>query len=79
MFHGTVAIQYTMDWDRSDIAENCRMLEERLTESFTNFGDIINLTTIKQSLYDHAPASIHYAVVVSIIYEVIDGHARTNA
>jgi hypothetical protein len=51
--NGTAAIQYTMDWDSSDVAEDHRVLAERLTESFTDLGD-----SIKQSFSDHAPASI---------------------
>jgi hypothetical protein len=67
MFHGTVEMLYTIDWNRSDVAEDRCILSERLTGSFTDFRQ-----TIKWSFSDHVPASIHYAVIVSNIYEVTD-------
>jgi hypothetical protein len=73
MFHGTVAIRYTMDWDRSDVFEDRRILTERLTESFTDFGE-----NIKQSFSDHALASIDYAVIVSNIYKVTDDQCQNE-
>jgi hypothetical protein len=56
-----------MDWDRSDVAEDRRMLAESLKEAFTDFGP-----TIQRIFSDHAPASIDYAVIVSNIYEATD-------
>jgi hypothetical protein len=38
MFHNTVEILHTKDWDRSDVAEDRRMLAESLKEAFTDFG-----------------------------------------
>ncbi len=74
LFHGTVEILHTIDWDCSDVAEDRRMLPvlavrvaERLTESSTDFGQ-----TIKKTFSDHATASIDYAVIVSSIYEGTD-------
>ena len=64
---GTVEILHTMDWDRSDVAEDRRMLAESLKEAFTDFGP-----TIQRIFSDHAPASIDYAVIVSKIYEATD-------
>jgi hypothetical protein len=67
IFHGTVAIHNTVDWDHSDVAEDRCMLAERLTESFADCGQ-----SIKRSLSDHAPASIDCAVIISNIYDVTD-------
>jgi hypothetical protein len=67
MFHGTMEILHTMDWDRSDVAEDRRMLAESLKEAFTDFGP-----TIQRIFSDHAPTSIDYAVIVSNIYEATD-------
>jgi hypothetical protein len=67
MFHGTVAIHNTVDWDRSDVAEDRRMLAERITESFADCGQ-----SIKRSLSDHALASIDCTVIISNIYVVTD-------
>jgi hypothetical protein len=67
MFHSTVEILHTMDWDCSDVAEDRRMLAESLKEAFTDFGP-----TIQSIFSDHAPASIDYAVIVSIVYEATD-------
>jgi hypothetical protein len=67
MFHGTVEILHTMDWDRSDVAEDRSMLTESHKEAFTDFGP-----TIQKIFSDHAPASIDYAVIVSNIYEATD-------
>jgi hypothetical protein len=66
MFHSTVEILHTMEWDRSDVAED---LAESLKESFTDFGQ-----TIKRlfSASGHLPASIDYTVIVSNIYEATD-------
>jgi hypothetical protein len=63
MFHGTVEILHTTDWDRSDVAEDRRMPAESLKESSTDYKRIFS---------DHAPASIEYAVIVSNIYEATD-------
>ena len=62
MFHGTVAIHNTVDWDRSDVAEDRSMLVESLKEAFTDFkfGP-----TIQRLFSDHAPVSIDYAVIVT--------------
>jgi hypothetical protein len=60
MFHGTVAIHNTVDWDCSDVAEDRRMLAERLTESLAHCGQ-----SIKRSLSDHEPASMDCAVISS--------------
>jgi hypothetical protein len=67
IFHGIVEILHTMDWDRSDVAEDRRMLAESLKEAFTDFGP-----TIQSIFSDHAPASVDYAVIVSNIYEAND-------
>jgi hypothetical protein len=74
MFHGTVEILHTMDWDRSDVAEDRRMLAESLKEAFTDFGQ-----TIQRILSDHAPASIDYAVIVRNNYEATKLVPMTNA
>jgi hypothetical protein len=67
MFHGTVEILHTMDWDRSDVAEDRRTLAESLKEASTDFGQ-----TIQRIFSDHAPAPIDYAVTVSNIFEATD-------
>jgi hypothetical protein len=41
MFHCTVEILHTFDWDHSDVAEDCHMLVESLKEAFTGFGQTI--------------------------------------
>jgi hypothetical protein len=56
-----------MDWNRSDVAEDRRMLVESLKEAFTDFEQ-----TILRTFSDHTPASIDYAVIVSNIYEATD-------
>jgi hypothetical protein len=58
---------HTLDWDRSDIAEDRRMLAESLKEASTDFGQ-----NSQRIFSDHAPASIDYAVIVSNIYEATD-------
>ncbi len=63
MFHGTVEILNKMDWDRSDVAEDRRMLAESLKESSTDYKRIFS---------DHAPSSIDYAVIDSNIHEATD-------
>jgi hypothetical protein len=67
MFHCTMEILHTMDWDRCDVAEDRRMLAESLKEAFTDFGP-----TFQKIFFDHAPAPIDYAVIVSNIYEGTD-------
>jgi hypothetical protein len=64
IFHGTIEILHTMDWDSIGTAKDCPMLAESLKEAFTDLGQ-----TIQRIFSDHAPASIHYAVIVSNIYK----------
>ena len=65
MYHCTVEILHSMDWDSSDVAGDCHVLIESLAESFTDFGQ-----TVKRIFSDHVPAYIDYAVNVSNIYQL---------
>jgi hypothetical protein len=60
MFHGIVAVPYTIDWVCGDFAKDSRIFKERIIASFEDFGE-----NIKQSFSDHVPASIDCAVIVS--------------
>jgi hypothetical protein len=53
-----IAIPSTIDWVRGDVAEDRRILEERIIASFEDFGE-----SIKQLFSDHAPASIDFGVI----------------
>jgi hypothetical protein len=59
LFHGTVEILLTMDWDSSDVADDRRMLAESLKEAFTDFGQTLQRTRTRIfSESDHAPPSM---------------------
>jgi hypothetical protein len=48
-----------MDWDSSDVAENRHMLEESLTESFTDFEQ-----TVKRIFSGHAMMRLHRLITL---------------
>ncbi len=54
VYDGIVAIQYTMDWDPSDVTEDRRIHVEKLTESFTGFGKTIQRSFSDQYLHEQA-------------------------
>jgi hypothetical protein len=73
MFHGVVALRYTMDWDHSDAAENRSELGQRLKASFPEIGK-----SIKESFSQHAPASIEHIMIVSNIEKVSAEHCERS-
>jgi hypothetical protein len=49
MFHGTVDILHAMDWDRSNVSNDRRMLAESLKGKFQTLGRLFRGYATEQS------------------------------